>query len=39
VQLLRRALSGQKPLEAMEALLARLKLTRTNAEFLKGLGG
>jgi transcription termination factor Rho len=38
VQLLRRALSGRKPVEAMEALLERLRLTRTNAEFLKGLG-
>jgi transcription termination factor Rho len=37
IQLLRRALSGRKPVEAMEALLERLKLTRTNAEFLKGL--
>jgi transcription termination factor Rho len=37
IQLLRRALSGRKPLEAMEALLERLRLTRTNAEFLKGL--
>jgi transcription termination factor Rho len=37
IQLLRRALSGRKPLEAMEALLDRLRLTRTNAEFLKGL--
>src|SRR5262247_4430588 len=38
IQLLRRALSGRKPVEAMEVLLDRLKLTRTNAEFLKGLG-
>jgi len=38
VHLLRRALSGTKPQEAMEALLGRLKLTATNAEFLKGLG-
>ena len=38
IQLLRRALAGRKPLEAMEALLDRLRLTKTNAEFLKGLG-
>ncbi len=38
IQLLRRALSGRKALDAMEALLERLRLTRTNAEFLKGLG-
>jgi len=38
IHLLRRALSGTKPQEAMEALLGRLKLTATNAEFLKGLG-
>jgi transcription termination factor Rho len=38
IQLLRRALSGRKPVEAMEALLERLRLTRTNADFLKGLG-
>ena len=38
IQLLRRALSGTKPLEAMEAMLGRLKLTATNKDFLKGLG-
>ncbi|HXA98551.1 MAG TPA: transcription termination factor Rho [Candidatus Dormibacteraeota bacterium] len=38
IHLLRRALSGTKPQEAMEALLGRLKLSATNAEFLKGLG-
>ena len=38
IHLLRRALSGTKPQEAMEALLGRLKLTATNADFLKSLG-
>jgi transcription termination factor Rho len=38
VQLLRRALSGTKPVQAMEAMLERLRLTKTNAEFLKSLG-
>ena len=38
IQLLRRALAGRKPLDAMEVLLDRLRLTKTNAEFLKGLG-
>jgi transcription termination factor Rho len=38
IQLLRRALAGQKPVEAMEALLDRLRLTATNAQFLKLLG-
>ncbi len=38
IHLLRRALSGVKPVEAMEALLERLRLTGTNAEFLKSLG-
>ncbi|HEY7435755.1 MAG TPA: transcription termination factor Rho [Methylomirabilota bacterium] len=38
IHLLRRALSGTKPQEAMEALLGRLKLTKTNADFLKSLG-
>ena len=38
IHLLRRALSGTKPVEAMEALLERLRLTATNAEFLKSLG-
>jgi len=39
VRLLRRALSGTKPMDAMEALLERLRLTDTNADFLKSLGG
>jgi transcription termination factor Rho len=39
VHLLRRALSGTKPVQAMEAMLERLRLTPTNAEFLKSLGG
>jgi transcription termination factor Rho len=38
IRLLRRALSGQKPVEAMEALLDRLRLSATNADFLKFLG-
>jgi transcription termination factor Rho len=38
IHLLRRALAGRKPVEAMEILLDRLKLTNSNAEFLKGLG-
>jgi len=38
VHLLRRALSGTKPVQAMEAMLERLRLTATNAEFLKSLG-
>jgi len=38
IQLLRRALAGSKPVQAMEALLERLRLTATNAEFLKSLG-
>src|SRR5215467_6546808 len=38
IHLLRRALSGTKPLDAMEALLERLRLTATNAQFLKSLG-
>ena len=37
VRRLRRALSELKPAEAMEALLERLKVTRTNAEFLQRL--
>ena len=36
-QLLRRALAGQQPVEAMEALFDRLRLTATNAQFLKSL--
>jgi transcription termination factor Rho len=38
VRLLRRALAGSRPVEAMEALLERLRLTATNADFLKSLG-
>jgi transcription termination factor Rho len=37
IHLLRRALSGTKPVQAMEAMLERLRLTETNAEFLKSL--
>ncbi len=39
IHLLRRALSGTKPVQAMEAMLERLRLTATNAEFLNSLGG
>lgn len=38
IHLLRRALSGTRPVQAMEAMLERLRLTATNAEFLKSLG-
>ncbi len=38
IRLLRRALAGSRPVEAMEALLERLRLTATNADFLKSLG-
>jgi transcription termination factor Rho len=38
IHLLRRALAGRKPVDAMEILLDRLKLTTSNADFLKGLG-
>ena len=38
IHLLRRALSGTKPVQAMEAMLERLRLTATNAEVLKSLG-
>jgi transcription termination factor Rho len=38
IHLLRRALAGTKPAQAMEAVLERLRLTATNAEFLKSLG-
>jgi transcription termination factor Rho len=38
VHLLRRALAERNPVEAMEALLGRLRLSRTNQEFLRGLG-
>jgi len=37
IHLLRRALAGTKSIQAMEALLERLRLTGTNAEFLKSL--
>jgi transcription termination factor Rho len=39
VQLLRRLLADIKPGDAMESLLERLKVTRTNTEFLKRLSG
>ena len=39
VRRLRRVLSDMNPREAMEAVLERLKLTKTNADFLKTLGG
>jgi transcription termination factor Rho len=39
VRRLRRLLSDINPRDAMEALLDRLKLSKTNAEFLKALGG
>ena len=38
IHLLRRALAGANPVEAMEALLDRLRRTATNAEFLGSLG-
>jgi transcription termination factor Rho len=38
IHLLRRALAGTKPVQAMEAMLERLRLTETNAQFLKSLG-
>ena len=37
IHLLRRALAGTKSIQAMEALLERLRLTGTNAQFLKSL--
>ena len=37
IHLLRRALAGTKSIQAMEALIERLRLTGTNAEFLKSL--
>ena len=37
IHLLRRALSGTKPVQAVEAMLERLRLTATNTEFLKSL--
>ncbi len=37
IHLLRRALAGTKSIQAMEALLERLRLTGTNAVFLKSL--
>jgi transcription termination factor Rho len=39
VQRLRRALADMRPVDAMQALLDRLQVTRTNAEFLQRLGG
>jgi transcription termination factor Rho len=39
IRRLRRLLSDINPRDAMEALLDRLKLSKTNAEFLKALGG
>jgi transcription termination factor Rho len=39
VHRLRRALADMRPIDAMQALLERLKVTRTNAEFLQRLGG
>jgi transcription termination factor Rho len=39
VRLLRRLLADMKPGDAMESLLERLKVTRTNAEFLRRLSG
>jgi transcription termination factor Rho len=38
VRLLRRALSDVRPTDAMEGLLSRLEMSRTNAEFLQRLG-
>jgi transcription termination factor Rho len=38
IHLMRRALASTRPVEAMEALLERLRHTATNAEFLKSLG-
>jgi len=38
VRLLRRALADVRPTDAMEGLLARLEVSRTNAEFLQRLG-
>jgi transcription termination factor Rho len=37
IHLLRRALAGTRSIQAMEALIERLRLTGTNAEFLKSL--
>jgi transcription termination factor Rho len=39
VRLLRRLLADMKPGDAMESLLERLKVTRTNSEFLRRLSG
>jgi transcription termination factor Rho len=39
VRRLRRLLSDMNPRDAMEALLDRLRLSKTNADFLKALGG
>jgi transcription termination factor Rho len=38
IHLLRRALAASKPVQAMEAVIERLRLTATNEEFLKSLG-
>jgi transcription termination factor Rho len=38
IHLVRRALADRKPVDAMEALLERLKLTPSNAAFLKSIG-
>jgi len=35
---LRREVADQRPIDAMEALLAMLQKTKTNEEFLKSLG-
>jgi transcription termination factor Rho len=39
VVILRRALTGVPPVEAMELMLGKLKKTRTNIEFLLGMAG
>ena len=39
VVVLRRALTGVPPVEAMDLLLGKLKKTRSNIEFLLGMGG
>jgi transcription termination factor Rho len=39
VVILRRALTGVPPVEAMDLLLGKLKKTRSNIEFLLGMGG
>ena len=37
--ILRRALTGVPPVEAMDLLLGKLKKTRSNIEFLLSMGG